>query len=124
MHSAEESSLAPPPGSGGFHLSPKDDAGAASSCRQVGDCGRIVRQGTGGRTRRLYDGLGKDLTMTTQAGLEKKEREFLAQCVGDAYTMLDLLPGVDPNAPALVWLADQFVILRRGECPPAHAMTL
>ena len=40
--------------------------------------------------------------MTTQAGLEKKEREFLAQCVGDAYTMLDLLPGVDPNGPALV----------------------
>jgi hypothetical protein len=30
--------------------------------------------------------------MTTQAGLEMKEREFLAQCVGDAYTMLDLLP--------------------------------
>ena len=62
--------------------------------------------------------------MTKQAGLEKKEREFLAQCVGDAYTMLDLLPGVDPNGPALVWLADQFVILRRGDCPPAHAMTL
>jgi hypothetical protein len=55
--------------------------------------------------------------------MEKKEREFLAQCVGDAYTMLDLLPGVDPNGPALVWLADQFVILRRGDCPPAHAMT-
>ena len=41
--------------------------------------------------------------MTTQAGLEKKEREFLARCVSDAYTMLDLLPGVDPNGPALVW---------------------
>ena len=61
--------------------------------------------------------------MTTQAGLEKKERDFLASCVGDAYTMLDLLPGVDPNGPALVWLADQFLILRRGDCPPAHAMT-
>lgn len=70
------------------------------------------------------DDLGKGLTMTTQAGLEKKEREFLTQCVGDAFTMLDLLPGVDPNGPALVWLADQFVILRRGDCPPAHAMTL
>ena len=35
--------------------------------------------------------------MTTQVGLEKKEREFLAQCIGDAYTMLDLLPGVDPT---------------------------
>jgi hypothetical protein len=68
--------------------------------------------------------LGRNLAMTTQAGLEKKERDFLAQCVGDAYTMLDLLPGVDPNGPALVWLADQFLILRRGDCPPAHAMTL
>ena len=62
--------------------------------------------------------------MTTQAGLGKKERDFLASCVGDAYTMLDLLPGVDPNGPALVWLADQFLMLRRGDCPPAHAMTL
>ena len=43
--------------------------------------------------------------MTTQAGVETKERDFLAQCVGDAYQMLDLLPGVDPHGPALVWLA-------------------
>jgi hypothetical protein len=62
--------------------------------------------------------------MTTQAGLEKKEREFLAQCVGDAHQMLELLPGVDPNGYALVWLAEQFVQLRRGDCPAAHAMTL
>jgi hypothetical protein len=62
--------------------------------------------------------------MTTQVGLEKKERDFLAHCVGDAYTMLDRLPGVDPHGLALVWLADQFLILRRGDCPPAHAMTL
>jgi len=93
---------------------------AYRSATEAGSCAKVLV----GRTRRLYDGLGKDLTMTTHAGLEKKEREFLAQCVGDAYTMLDLLPGVDPNGPALVWLADQFVILRRGECPPAHAMTL
>jgi len=93
---------------------------AYRSATAAGSCAKVLV----GRTRRLYDGLGKDLTMTTHAGLEKKEREFLAQCVGDAYTMLDLLPGVDPNGPALVWLADQFVILRRGECPPAHAMTL
>jgi hypothetical protein len=43
--------------------------------------------------------------MTTQAGVETKERDFLAQGVGDAYQMLDLLPGVDPHGPALVWLA-------------------
>jgi hypothetical protein len=77
-----------------------------------------------GRVRRFTTCLGRNRIMTTQAGLEKKERDFLAQCVGDAYTMLDLLPGVDPNGPALVWLADQFLILRRGDCPPAHAMTL
>ena len=62
--------------------------------------------------------------MTTRVGLEKKERDFLAQCVGDAHQMLDHLPGVDPNGPALVWLAEQFLQLRRGDCPPAHAMTL
>ncbi len=33
--------------------------------------------------------------MTTQVSLEKKERDFLAQCVGDAHQMLDLLPGVE-----------------------------
>ncbi|MGZ4511469.1 MAG: hypothetical protein ACXVX6_08445 [Mycobacterium sp.] len=71
-----------------------------------------------------HDDLSQELNMTTQAGLEKKERDFLAQCVGDAYQMLDLLPGVDPNGAALVWLAEQFVLLRRGDCPPAHAMTL
>lgn len=85
----------------------------------AGSCGKVPI----GRDRRVTTVFGRNLTMTTQAGLEKKERDFLAQCVGDAYTMLDLLPGVDPNGPALVWLADQFVILRRGECPPAHAMT-
>jgi hypothetical protein len=71
-----------------------------------------------------HDDLSQELNMTTQAGLEKKERDFLAQCVDDAYQMLDLLPGVDPNGAALVWLAEQFVLLRRGDCPPAHAMTL
>ncbi len=68
-------------------------------------------------------GSERNLTVTTQAGLEQKERDFLTKCVSDAYTMLDLLPGVDPNGPALVWLADQFLTLRRGDCPPAHAMT-
>jgi hypothetical protein len=47
-----------------------------------------------------HDDLSPDLNMTTQAGLEKKERDFLAQCVGDAYQMLDVLPGVDPNSAA------------------------
>jgi hypothetical protein len=55
--------------------------------------------------------------------MEQKERDFLAQCVGDAYTMLDLIPGVDPNGPALVWLAEQFMQLRRSLSAPSHAMT-
>jgi hypothetical protein len=54
--------------------------------------------------------------MTTQVGTEDKEREFVLRCVGDAYQVLDLIPGVDPNGPALVWLAEQFLeIRRRGE---------
>jgi hypothetical protein len=36
--------------------------------------------------------------MTTHVGVEKKEREFLAQCVGDAYMILHLLPGVSRGA--------------------------
>lgn len=45
--------------------------------------------------------------MTTQAGREKKQRDFPASCVADAYTTPDIVPGVD---------------LRRGDCLPAHAM--
>jgi hypothetical protein len=35
--------------------------------------------------------------MPIQAGIEDKEREFVLQCLGDAYQVLDLIPGVDPN---------------------------
>jgi hypothetical protein len=54
--------------------------------------------------------------------VEERECDLLAQCVGDAYQMLDVIPGVDPNGLALVWLADQFLRLRRGSRPSAHAM--
>lgn len=55
---------------------------------------------------------------------EDRERDFLARCVADAYTMLDIIPGVNPNGPALVWLADKFAQLRlRIESQPAHAAT-
>jgi hypothetical protein len=60
--------------------------------------------------------------MTTQTGVEEGERDLLAQCVGDAYQMLDVMPGVDPNDLAPVWLADQFLRLGRGSRPSAHAM--
>lgn len=55
---------------------------------------------------------------------EDRERDFLARCVADAYTMLDINPGVKPNGPALAWLADKFAQLRRRiESQPAHAVT-
>jgi hypothetical protein len=53
--------------------------------------------------------------MSTQAAdgqdLDKR-RDAVVRCVGDAYDLLDLLPGVDPNGPVLVWLADQLRQLR------------
>jgi hypothetical protein len=55
----------------------------------------------------------EEIGMTTQAGIVDNEREFVLRCVGDAYQVLDLIPGVDPNGPALVWLAEQFRQLRR-----------
>lgn len=63
--------------------------------------------------------------MTTKAGVETKEGDFLAQCFGDAYQMLDLLPVWSRTVP--FWcrgLADQFLQLRRGVCPPAHPTTV
>jgi hypothetical protein len=53
--------------------------------------------------------------MTTQAGVEEKERDLLAQCVPDAYQMLG------PE-----WLADQAMHCRvRGDqlLPPELAQT-
>ena len=93
---------------------------AYRSATAAGSCAKVLV----GRARRLYDGLGKESRHDDTGWTGEEGTGVLAQCVGDAYTMLDLLPGVDPNGPALVWLADQFVILRRGDCPPAHAMTL
>src|SRR4051812_48671527 len=53
--------------------------------------------------------------MSTQAADGRdldKQRDAVVRCVGDAYDLLDLLPGVDPNGPVLVWLADQLRQLR------------
>jgi hypothetical protein len=41
-----------------------------------------------------------------------KQRDAIVRCVGEAYELLDLLPGVNPNGPVLVWLADQLRLLR------------
>jgi hypothetical protein len=43
---------------------------------------------------------------------KQKERDLIVRCVAEAYDALDLIPGVNPNGPALVWLADQFRQLR------------
>jgi hypothetical protein len=104
-------------------LSRKDNFDAMCSYREAQACAAWSRQATQGGRNSTATATSEELSMTTQVGLEKKERDFLAQCVGDAYQMLELVGGVDPNGPALVWLADQFMQLRRGDCPPAHAMT-
>jgi hypothetical protein len=56
--------------------------------------------------------------MSTEAATGRdldRQRDAIVRCVGDAYELLDLLPGVDPNGPVLVWLADQ---LRQLRSPP------
>lgn len=59
--------------------------------------------------------------MSTQSATGKdldQQRDALARCVGEAYDLLDLLPGVNPNGPILVWLADQ---LRQLRLPTARS---
>jgi hypothetical protein len=52
--------------------------------------------------------------MTAQRDVRDKERDLIARCVAEAYETLDLIPGVNLNGPALVWLAEQFRQLRRA----------
>jgi hypothetical protein len=52
--------------------------------------------------------------MAAQPDVREKERDLIARCVAEAYETLDLIPGVDPNGPALVWLAEQYRQLRRA----------
>ena len=57
--------------------------------------------------------------MSTEAATGRdldQQRDAIVRCVGEAYELLDLLPGVNPNGPVLVWLADQ---LRRLRIPTA-----
>jgi hypothetical protein len=43
----------------------------------------------------------------------EKERDVLITCVEEAYEALRLLPGMNANGPAVVWLADQLLQIRR-----------
>jgi hypothetical protein len=52
--------------------------------------------------------------MSVQPGVHEKDRDLLARSVGEAYEVLDLIPGVDPNGPILVWLAEQFKQIRKS----------
>lgn len=55
---------------------------------------------------------------TSQLKITEKERDSLVACIGEAYEALHLLPGVDANGPALVWLAEHFLhVHRRNERP-------
>jgi hypothetical protein len=44
--------------------------------------------------------------MADELNITQKERDVLIRCVADAHEQLRLLPDVDENGPALVWLAD------------------
>jgi hypothetical protein len=46
--------------------------------------------------------------MSVQTDVRDRQRDLIARCVGEAYGVLDLIAGVDPNGPVLVWLAEQF----------------
>lgn len=52
--------------------------------------------------------------MSVQPGDQDKERDLLVRCVGEAYEVLDLIPGVNPNGPALVWVAEHLRELRQA----------
>jgi hypothetical protein len=50
-----------------------------------------------------------------QPGVQERERDLVTQCVGEAFDVLDLISGVDPNGPILVWLAENFKQIRKAQ---------
>ena len=52
--------------------------------------------------------------MAARPDVREKERELIVRCLAEAYETLGIIPGVNPNGPALVWLAEQFRQLRRA----------
>jgi len=55
----------------------------------------------------------KEAVMADNRDPLEKERDVLVTCVEEAYEALRLLPGLDANGPAVVWLADQLLQIRR-----------
>jgi hypothetical protein len=51
--------------------------------------------------------------MSRPNGHGDKDRDAIVQCKADVYQTLDVIPGVDPNGPSLVWLAEKLLELRR-----------
>jgi hypothetical protein len=55
----------------------------------------------------------KEVVMADNRDPLEKERDVLVTCVEEAYEALRLLPGLDANGSAVVWLADQLLQIRR-----------
>jgi hypothetical protein len=53
--------------------------------------------------------------MTTSSDVRTEQRGLVSRCVGEAYEVLELMPGVNPNGPALVWLAERFLEIERAD---------
>jgi hypothetical protein len=51
--------------------------------------------------------------MVEELNILQKERDVLIRCVADAHEALRLLPDVDQNGPALVWLASHLLEAHR-----------
>jgi hypothetical protein len=56
------------------------------------------------------------------ASIVEEERSLLVKVVGEAYDELRMIPGVDANGPALVWLAERLLdAYRAAEATPETA---
>jgi hypothetical protein len=53
--------------------------------------------------------------MTASSEVQSEQRGLVSRCVGEAYEVLELIPGVNPNGPALVWLAERFLEIERAD---------
>jgi len=51
--------------------------------------------------------------MAEELKIPDTERDTLVECVAEAHEALRLMPGVDEDGPALVWLADHLLDAHR-----------